>query len=457
MSGRGTWRSLVIGAVACTCLISQARSETLTDAFILSYQNSGLLEQNRALLRAADEDVASAVAAIRPSIQYFVSSAQSFQNTLTGQRLNTNAGLTADLTLLDFGRNRLAIEAAKETVLATREALVGVEQQVLLRTVNAFMSVRREAEFVQLRENNVRLISEELQAARDRFEVGEVTRTDVAQAESRLAAARASLAAAEGAFAQAREEYRAAVGQYPGPLSAPPTAPQTASSLNEAQANARVNHPDIKGAQRNVTVAELNQARATANRKPSVSLIGRSSISDQGNSDNSIGLELGGVIYQGGQLRALERRAAAQKEASRAALLLVNQQVALNAGNAWAGLMVARSQIEATDRQIRAAQIAYRGTREEASLGARTTLDVLDAEQELLDARANRASAEADAQIAAYNLLSSMGLLTVRDLNLDIATYDPTEYYNAVGNAPVGSVSEQGKRLDALMKRLGYE
>lgn len=457
MSSFKPWRKYKNIAVAILMSVSPASAETLADALVLSYQNSGLLEQNRALLRAADEDVATAVSAIRPSIQYFASTTQSFQNTNTGQRLNSSAGLTAELTLLDFGRNRLAIEAAKETVLATREALISVEQQILLRTVSAYMSVRREAEFVRLRQNNVRLISEELQAARDRFEVGDVTRTDVAQAESRLAAARAALAAAEGALAQAREEYRASVGQYPGTLSTPPAAPTMAKSLSEAQSYARRNHPDVRRAQREVTVAELNQQRAKANTKPSVSLNGRSSITDRGTSDNSIGIELGGVIYQGGQLRSLERKAAAQQQSSRAALLLTNQQVELNAGNAWANLMVAKAQISATDQQISAAEIAYRGTREEAAVGARTTLDVLDAEQELLDARANKVSAESDAQVAAYNLLSAMGFLTVRQLNLDIATYDPAEYYNAVGNAPVGAVSDQGKRLDSLMKRLGYQ
>ncbi len=457
MSSGGFWRKARAGALALSVLCSSASGETLTDALILAYQNSGLLEQSRALLRAADEDVAQAVSAVRPAIGYFVNSTQSLHSTATARRLNTSAGLTAELTLFDFGRNRLAMDAAEQTVLSTREALVSAEQMVLLRAIRAYMSVRREAEFVQLRQNNVRLIAEELQLAHDQFEVGNATRTDVALAESRLAAARANLAAAQGAHEQAREEYRAAVGQYPGLLAPPPAIPQTAASLNEAQASAGRNHPDVRRAQHDVTVAELNQARAGAGRKPSVLLTGRASVSDGGNSDGSVGVEIGGLLYQGGRLRALERRAAAQREAVRAGLLLTVQEAVLNAGRAWASLAVARSRIEATDRQISAAEFAYRGSREEAALGTRAVLDVLNAEQELLDARASRVSAGADLQIAAYDLLAAMGFLTVRHLDLGIATYDPADYYNAVRNAPVGAVSEQGQRLDSLLERLGYE
>ncbi len=458
------WKGIRAGAFACAVgagggvTAGTAGAETLTDALIMAYQNSGLLEQNRALLRAADEDVASAVSAVRPVIRYFANSDYALNTPQSGaDRLTTTVGLTAELTLFDFGRNQLAIDAARETVMAAREGLIGVEQQVLLRAVGAYMSVRRETEFVRLRENNVRLISQELQAAQDRFEVGEVTRTDVALAESRLASARAGLAATKGALAQAREEYRAAIGQYPGALAAAPARPQTAGSLEEAQANARRNHPDVRRAQREVTVTDLNQQRIGTAKLPSLSLTGRASLDANGNRNGSVGVQIGGTLYQGGQLKSLERRGAAQRDAARAGLLVATQQVILNAGNAWASLTVAKSSIEATDRQITAADIAYSGTREEASLGARTTLDVLDAEQELLDARANRVSAETDAQIAAYNLLAAMGYLTVRHLDLGVVAYDPAEYYDAVKDAPWRGESEQGQRLDALLERLGRE
>ncbi|MFV2053218.1 TolC family outer membrane protein [Aliiroseovarius sp. YM-037] len=447
-------RSLIVAGAMGLSAVS-AHAETLTDALISAYQESGLLDQNRALLRAADEDVAQAVATLRPVIGWTARATYSHDPVnLSGDHLTQSLGLSADLTVYDFGRNRLAIEAAKETVLATREALVGIEQQVLLRAVEAFMNVRREAEFVSLRNNNVRLITQELRAAQDRFEVGEVTRTDVSIAEARLASARAGLAAAEGALAQAREEYKAAIGRYPGQLASPPTPPQTARSMSAAQGIAVQNHPDVRQAQREVTVAELNIRRAEANFLPNATLNGQTTVDQDGDANATLSLNLGGPIYQGGQLKSLRRQSIARRDASRAALHLATLSVAQNVGNAWSSLIVARASIEATDRQVRASRVAYRGVREEATLGARTTLDVLDAEQELLDAQANRISAGVDAQIASYRLLAAMGHLTVRHLNLGIATYDPADYYNAVRNAPTRPISEQGQRLDGVLERL---
>jgi len=430
-----------------------AAAETLTDALISAYRQSGLLEQNRALLRAADEDVAQAVAATRPAISYAVGS--TYVTPTVGQNLTASASLSADLTLYDFGRNQLAIDAAKETVLATRETLVSVEQQVLLRAVNAYMEVRRAAAFVGLRQNNVRLITQELRAANDRFEVGEVTRTDVSIAEARLSAARSGLAAAQGDLAAAREEYRAAVGQYPGDLQPPPSPPATARSLDAARAVAVRSHPDMRSAQRQITVAELNIERARAAMKPT--LTGRASLSlDQDFNDrSSVGVELSGPIYQGGRLSSLVRQTRARRDAQFANLHVVRHDVEQNVGNAWARLAVAVATLQATDQQVRSASVAFRGVQEEATLGARTTLDVLNAEQELLDARAERISAEVERYVAIYSLLQAMGMLTVDHLNLGIVTYDPSAYYNAVRNAPVGDVSPRGKKLDRVLKAIG--
>jgi outer membrane protein len=201
---KATARYLVL-TTALVLAALPAAAETLTDALIAAYRNSNLLDQNRAVLRAADEDVAGAVSAIRPVVSFAANSQYAYQERriTTGERvsgddLTTTLSLSAQMTLFDFGRNQLAIEAAKETVLATREALISVEQQVLLTAVSAFVNVRLNQEIVALRENNVRVIGEQLRAAQDRFEVGEVTRTDVAQAQARLAQARANLVSAQG-------------------------------------------------------------------------------------------------------------------------------------------------------------------------------------------------------------------------------------------------------------------
>ena len=180
--------------VAAIGAAPMAQAETLADAMIAAYKNSNLLDQNRALLRAADEDVAVAVAGLRPIVNFTLNSeyTNSEIGVFNSESFDNTANLSLELMLLDFGRNKLAIEAAKETVLATRQGLVDVEQRVLIATVEAYVNVRLTSDIVALRQSNLRLITQELRAAQDRFDVGEITRTDVAIAESRLASSRAA-------------------------------------------------------------------------------------------------------------------------------------------------------------------------------------------------------------------------------------------------------------------------
>ncbi len=446
--------AMALALISAPLAMRAAQAETLSDALVAAYKNSGLLDQNRALLRAADEDVAQSVSALRPVLNYFASS--TYSDPVRGfpgsSHLASNLGLDLSMLLYDGGNSRLAVEGAKETVLATRQALVNVEQQVLLRAVTAYMHVRRDSEVVGLRQNNVRVITQQLRAAKDRFEVGEVTRTDVAQAESRLAQARAALAGARGALAISREEFKAAVGHAPRALSVPPHVPKTARTLADVRAVALTSHPLIKRAKHEVAAADIGARRMRAILRPSLKLSGQMAVDQNGNDSKSIGLTLGGPIYQGGKLLSLHRQAVARASAARAGLHLAGLNVTQGAGNAWAQLQVARATLVANNQRIRAARVAFRGVKEEASLGARTTLDVLDAEQELLDAQASRVTALTDEYIASYGLLSAMGLLTVDHLRLGIPTYDPAAYYNAVRKAPL---SLRGKRLDAVMKALG--
>lgn len=441
------------GMIAAMTLPTAAVAESMADALVAAYRNSHLLDQNRAVLRAADEDVAGAVATLRPVV-YFIADASYVDPVIpTADNLSASLSLSAEMTLYDFGRSRMSMDIAKESVLATREALVGVEQRVLLAAVAAYMNVKSATEGVAINENSVRVIGEELRAAQDRFEVGEVTRTDVALAEARLAAARATLAASEGERAAAREAYKAATGSYPGSLAPAPKPPALPKSIDEARAVAERSHPAVRQSQREVTVSELRVALAAAERGPLLTGSASLSVDRDGQDQSAIGLRLTQPIYTGGALSSVHRKAIAARDASRAGLLQTGVTVEQQVGNAWADIAVARAQIEATDRQIRAATVAYQGVREEARLGARTTLDVLDAEQDLLDAQAARISAEANLQIAYYTLLSSMGLLTVDHLNLGIPTYDPAAYYNAVRNAP--STSVQGERLDRVLRAIG--
>ena len=419
------------------------------------------MDQNRAVLRAADEDVASAVAQLRPVVQWIAShDVQRGEGGVMSR--STSLQIGAQMTLYDWGRSQLAIDSAKEQVMATRQALVNVEQSVLLDAAIAFFNVREASERVALQQNSVGVLSRERQAAQDRFDVGEITVTDVALADAQLAATQAGLASAQGQLEIAREGYLASTGKKPSGLNAPPPLPKLPASVDAARAIAQKNHPAILQAQRSAAAAELGVAAAAAERNPELSGsmglgVTRSPSSLTGEYDNrasgSVGLQLNQTIYSGGRLPAAHRKAMAVRDQARAGLLNTSRQVSQQVGEAWANIDVARAQIRAIDQQISAAQQAYDGVREEALLGARTTLDVLDSEQSLLEARADKISAEVNLQLAHYQLLAAMGLLTVEHLKLGIPTYDPSQYYNAVRDAP--RTSKQGESLDRVLRAIG--
>ena len=444
-----------------------ARAETLADALVGAYTTSGLLDQNRALLRAADEDVATAVSALKPILNWSADLTRTFGDTLGdttfGQarslsNTSVSVGLLAQILLWDSGAAAFGIDVAKESVLATRQTLISIEQQVLLRAVSAYMSVRSASEFVALRQNNLRLLTEELRAARDRFEVGEVTRTDVALAQARQAEARSGLATAQGDLLQAQEEYENVVGRRPQRLATPPSLPRTETDVRAAKARAVRTHPDLRAAQHQVAASELAIKRAEAAMNPTLRATGRLGVTENFNSESytrsgSIGLEVSGPIYQGGALSSAVRRQMAQRDAQRANLYIVRNNIEQNVGNAFAQFSSTRASLASSDERIRAARIAFRGVREEAALGARTTLDVLDAEQELLNAEAARISAQANLYIASYSILASMGLLTAENLRLGVQQYDPSAYYNLVKEAPAAR-TKQGRQLDRVLRAL---
>jgi outer membrane protein len=298
------------------------------------------------------------------------------------------------------------------------------------------------------------LIEQELRAAEDRFDVGEVTRTDVALAEARLASARASLAGAQGDLAKAAAEYHAVVGRKPGDLVTPSSLPELPADVSAAISTARAHHPELKRVQHDVAAAELAVKAAQLAYRPRFEAgAGVSNLDLDGEVSRSLSLTVSGPLYSGGAIASASRAAIAQRDAMRARLHVVGLEAEQTVRNAFVVLEVARATGEATDRQIEAASVAFRGVREEASLGARTTLDVLNAEQELLDARVSRISTRIDEQIASYSLLAAMGRLTATGLNLGVKTYDPAEYYNLVKSAPRAK-SKQGAALDRVLRGL---
>lgn len=452
-------------AIAALALVASlglplgAQAQSLGDALVAVYTNSGLLDQNRALLRAADEGVAQSVAATLPVINWSISANRSRATSpLTNQMLTTNAAtarIAGSLPLYEGGANTLAIAAQREIVQSTRASLRGIEQDVLLRGVQAYMNLRREAQFVALRQSNLALIDQELQAARDRFEVGEITRTDVSLAEARLAGSQAQLAAARGSLTRAEEEFRAATGL--DPIAATATAPAPVQrDVTAAKAFALQNHPSVQEVQHSVAAAELNIQRAQAALRPRLSLDASVAIDDDENESAQIGLTFGGPIYSGGAISSQVRQLQANRDAARAGLHLTGLAVQQQVGNAYASLTVARASAAASAQQVAAARIAFDGLREEAALGARTTLDVLNAEQELLDAQANLIAAQVDEVIASYAVLAAMGLLTVDHLQLPVQQYDVDAYYNLAKDAPV-ALSPQGRALDRVLQAIGQD
>ena len=445
----GRWVSVLAIGVAAQAASADNLVQALSDA----YANSGLLEQNRAVLRAADEDVAQANARLLPVLNWATSVSRQSPVAPGGDKVQGSVSLSAQLTIYDAGANRFAIAAQKELVLGTRQGLRSVEQQVLFRAVQAYTAINTANALINLRENNLRLLTQEQRAAQDRFEVGEVTRTDVALAQARLAEARSLLVSARGDLDQARAEFEAAVGRPAGSLAAVGPAPVSRTEA-EAEAIAVRNHPDILQARYNVSAGELSIERARAAYRPQGTLRAQTGIDFEGNTGRSVTLEFGGPIYQGGALASVVRQTVAQRDQSRAALRISTLAVQQQVQNAYAILQVARAQLTSTAEQVRAARLAFDGIREEATLGARTTLDVLNAEQDLLNARAAVIQAQEAEVNASYAVLVAMGLMTAEHLKLPVQVYDPNAYYSLVEDAPP-ALSKQGQALDRVLRAIG--
>lgn len=446
---------LIAGLMAAPVV---AKAHSLADALAFAYENSQILEQQRFLLRASDEDVVQSQAAFAPVIDFLARSQQTGVNG-TNDSLTTTLQLNAQWLLWNAGARQLRLEATKESVLAARWGLVGVEQQVLFNAASAFLTLRQDIQEVALRESNLRLITQELRAAEDRFEVGEVTRTDVEIARARLAAARSALAAAQGQVEVSREGYILAVGRPPHALVAPPAAPELPASEDAAKSIALRTAPSIRALQHQVKALEFLATARDRDRQGTISL--NSSVSTglrdgDETTGASVGLTYQRNVFDGGSLRSFLRQATANLGASRAELAQQGRVVTEDVGRSWALLQVAQAQVLASQQQVRAAQLAFEGVREEASLGARTTLEVLNAEQELLDARNAVITAQTDAYLAVYGVLAATGLLTTDHLGLTVERYDVTDYFNTV-TAPNRVFSEQGSRLDQVLQRRGRD
>ena len=443
-----------VGSLFCSTAVS---ADTLSDALIWAYQSSPTLKINQAALRAADEEVVQARAGKRPQLDA-VGSLGLSDSTTTGRNLTDSfrAQLDASLLLYDAGRTEAAIQAARANVASSRAGLTSAEQTVLLDAIVAYVDVRRDQRFVNLAENNVSVIDQQVKAARDRFDVGEVTRTDVSQADARLASARSNLASNRGAYLRSLQTYEVAVGRPASNLAPPPALPKMPATLEQAMSISNQEHPALMSARFALQAAEFDVLRAKSAKSPTVSLganvtYGVNTQTDGTDQLNgSLNLNGSMPLLDGGTNDSLIRSAMSVLDRRKAELQNTGRTVMQNTSIAWTNLDVARASIRSSRQQIRAARIAFEGIQEEAKLGARTTLDVLDAEQEVLNAESDLASAQRDEYVAAYNLVSSMGLLTTQYLKLGIEPYNPSANYRSVTGE---KLSSEGAALNRIGRR----
>lgn len=419
-----------------------ALATTLEEAVASAYDTNPSLIAARAALRASDEQVSQARAGFRPQVAATASYGVTRTDAPTRRR-NTadpfNLSIQATQSLYDGGVTHNAVEASIERVSAARARLSQTEQQIILRAITAYFDVVRDTEAVKLARNNVRVLNEQLRAARDRFQVGEVTRTDTSQAAARRAQSRANLAAAEGALEASRQTFRSVIGLEPENLSnLNRNLPNLPKTVQEALERALMHHPAVAAARYDERAARHAVRGQVGALLPNVALQGSYGYSDadvfSGKFDDSssatVQLRAQIPLYQGGAGYSRVRQAQAQASQAQAAVSVAAREVQASIENAWSQFLVATASIRAGREEVRAARMAFEGVREEAVVGSRTTLDVLNAEQELLNARTRLVSAQRDEHVASYALLAATGELSAQELGVAVdQPYDPDVNY----------------------------
>ena len=425
---------------------AMAQPRTLQDALAAAYSNNPTLQAARAQLRATDEGVPQALSGWRPQLVLSGGGGYGFGNVRSQGRSSPNdrpiftqqASLTQPL--YQGGSTGAGTNQADNRVFAQRGRLLATEQQVLNDTVNAFVQVIQTQQVLQLNINNEQVLSRQLQATNDRFRVGEITRTDVAQAEAALAGARAQRQTGEGNLQTARANYRRFVGELPNQLIEPQPLKLPLRNQQEAAQLAGQNNPNViaalfdNAASRDAIDVAFSQLMPVLSVQASAARNDNSTLANQRATGGQVLLNASVPIYQGGAEYSRVRQARQTEQQSRRTVDDTRRQAIQQATQAWETLVAARSTIESTRAQTRANQIALEGVQREAIVGSRTTLDVLNAEQALLNSRVTLVQNLSNLVTASYTVAAAIGRLTARDLNLNVALYDETAYYNAVRN-----------------------
>lgn len=451
-------RAALVGLVFATAVALPWKSEaqTLEEALANTYTTNPTLAASRAQLRATNEQIAQALSGFRPTVEGTGSAGLEYSDTqrpgagTEDEVINpASIGISVVQPLYRGGRTQADIRRAENAIQAQRAVVVATEQTVLLDAITAYSNVVREQAVLELAINNEQVLNRQQQAARDRFEVGEVTRTDVSQAESRVSGASADRISAEGALRSARAEYERIIGSTPGilqPASPPAGLP---ASLEETIALAQSDDPQIIAAGFTERAADATVDLQRGELLPEVNLTGqlRRDWEPQSTIDRSdtasIIAQLSVPLYQAGAVSSRVREARYIANQRRIEVEEARRAAIENAITAWEALATARASIEAFVDQVRTSDIALDGVEQEALVGSRTVLDVLDAEQELLDARVNLVRAQRDEVVAGFQVLSAVGQLTARNLDLPVTYSDFDAHYDATrerwwGTALVG-------------------
>lgn len=455
MSGFRTHLSAALMAATILASFSgNALGETLQGALAKAYNNNSSLNSARAGVRVTDEGVAIAKSGYRPTVAGNVNGSYVSQ---AGTSLSTGSfGITISQTLFDGFRTKNGVKSAESQVFAAREGLRNTEQNILFDAVSAYMDVIRDRKIAALRKKNVAFLLEQVRSAKARFEVGEGTRTDVAQADAGRAGALAQLNAAEAQAKSSAAIYRQVIGEDPKDLKAgAPASKLLPRSLNDALAEAAGNHPAIKASEFAVDANVFGVKVAEGALLPTLGVeagvsrtakdFGGLDGPDNTTNQASVGFALNVPIYQGGKASATVRQSKEKLGQARIDVDVARDSVRAAVTSAWTQMEAARAAVSANQQVVSAAQLALDGVVEERKVGQRTTLDVLNAQSDVVDAQLNLVSAERDVVVASYAVLSATGRLTVNRLNLGVKEHKPEEHYEAVKDKWFGLRTPDGR------------
>jgi outer membrane protein len=429
-----------------------ASAETLESALARAYSGNPNLDAQRAAVRATDENVPIALSGFRPNIGLSASAGANYATGEAGSILSAgntgtyrqglfprSVGLQVSQNLFNGFRTANSTRQAESQVLGARETLRTTEQTTLYNGAQAYMNVLRDTAILDLQRNNVEVLEEQLRQTRDRFNVGEVTRTDVAQAESRLAASRSQVAVAQANLQTSIATFRQVIGVEPRQLA--PGRPVDRLVPGTLAASVQIGlteHPAVISALHAVDAAELQVKVAESALAPTLNLVGsvQNAYAQQVAQDNSLSAsivaQLTVPIYQGGAAYAQIRQAKETAGQRRIEAEVTRDQVRASVISAWGNLDSAKANVQSAQAQVAATEVALTGVREEARVGQRTTLDVLNQQQELLNARVSLITAQRDRVVASYAVAQAIGRLTSQSLALNVAQYSAKQHFDQV-------------------------